>query len=286
DAGIRAGLEVDAFAPRLSFFFNAHNNLIEEIAKFRAARRLWAGIMKNRFGAKDPKSLLLRFHTQTAGCTLTAQQPDNNVIRVTIQALAAVLGGTQSLHTNSLDEALGLPSDRAAKIAVRTQQIVLEESGAADIIDPLGGSFAVESLTDSIESRAAELIEAIDGMGGMVKAIERGYPQREIEKASYEYQKAIENGEQKVIGVNIFNDEREAVTDVFRVDPAIEANQVAELEERRKARDDAAVAAALETLDNTAAADANLFPPILEAVRHSVTVGRPLPGADNHPASQ
>jgi methylmalonyl-CoA mutase N-terminal domain/subunit len=273
EAGIRAGLDVDSFAPRLSFFFNAHNNLLEEVAKFRAARRLWARIMRDRFHAKNPKSLLLRFHTQTAGCTLTAQQPHNNVMRVTIQALAAVLGGTQSLHTNSLDEAIGLPSDHAAKIAVRTQQIVLEESGVADVIDPLGGSYMVESLTDEIETRAATMIEAIDNMGGMVKAIEEAYPQREIEKSSYEYQKAIERGDQKVIGVNSFSDEREALTEALRLDSSIEVNQVTELQNRKTKRDDAAVKAALDKLDETAATDANLFPPILEAVKHSVTIG-------------
>ncbi|UCH85201.1 MAG: methylmalonyl-CoA mutase family protein [Candidatus Latescibacterota bacterium] len=273
EAGIRAGLDVDAFAPRLSFFFNAHNNLLEEVAKFRAARRLWARIMRDRFGAKDPKSLLLRFHTQTAGCTLTAQQPDNNVIRVTIQALAAVLGGTQSLHTNSLDEALGLPSDRAARIAVRTQQVVLEESGVADVMDPLGGSYMVESLTDAIEARAAAMVASIDDMGGMVKAIEAAWPQREIEKASYEYQKSIESGDQKVIGVNAYSDEREVVTEVFRLDPSIEKNQIKDLRKRKAARDESAVRTAIERLDNAASGDGDLFPPILDAVKQSVTLG-------------
>ncbi|UCG52856.1 MAG: methylmalonyl-CoA mutase family protein [Candidatus Latescibacterota bacterium] len=273
EAGIEAGLDVDVFAPRLSFFFNAHNNLLEEVAKFRAARRLWARIMKTRFGARDQRSMLLRFHTQTAGCTLTAQQPDNNVIRVTLQALAAVLGGTQSLHTNSLDEALGLPSDNAAKIAVRTQQVILEESGVTDVIDPLGGSYLIESLTDDIETRAAALIDTIDEMGGMVKAIEAAYPQREIEKASYEYQKAIELGDQKVIGVNAYADEREAVADVFHIDPKVETNQISELKKRKTERDASAVEKALDELEQVAKGDGNLFPAILQAVKHSVTVG-------------
>jgi methylmalonyl-CoA mutase N-terminal domain/subunit len=273
EAGIRAGLDVDTFSPRLSFFFNAHNNFIEEVAKFRAARRMWATIMKTRFEAKRPESMRLRFHTQTAGCTLTAQQPDTNVIRVTIQALAAVLGGTQSLHTNSLDEALGLPSDNAARIAVRTQQIILEESGITDTIDPLGGSFAVEHLTDEIEARATAMIENIDDMGGMVTAIGRAYPQREIEKASYEYQKAVERGDQKVIGVNVFADERETGIDVFHVDPRIEQNQISGLAKRKKSRDPAALQKALAALDEAAGGKANLFPPILDAVKQSATIG-------------
>ncbi len=273
EAGISAGLDVDVFAPRLSFFFNAHNNLIEEVAKFRAARRMWARIMKNRFGAKKDKSMLLRFHTQTAGCTLTAQQPENNVIRVTLQALAAVLGGTQSLHTNSLDEALGLPSDNTARIAVRTQQIILEESGIPDSIDPLGGSYMVESLTDSIEADANRLIETIDEMGGMVKAIEQAYPQREIEKASYSYQKSVENGDQKVVGVNAFQDGGGAGIDVFNVDPAIEDNQVKSLNKRKAERNAAAANSSLAALDRAALGDENLFPYILDAVKQSATVG-------------
>jgi len=273
DAGITAGLDVDSFAPRLSFFFNAHNNLIEEVAKFRAARRMWARIMRDRFGAKKAESLRLRFHTQTAGCTLTAQQPENNVARVTIQALAAVLGGTQSLHTNSLDEALGLPSDNAVRIALRTQQIILEESGVTDTIDPLGGSYAVESVTNEIEKRAAELMERVEAAGGMVKAIEQGFPQREIEKASWEYQKAIERGDQKVVGVNAYTDERKANVDVFLVNPQNERDQIADLARRKKERDAAAAAAALAGLDRAAEEGANLFPPILEAVKRSATVG-------------
>ena len=273
DAAVSAGLDVDAFGPRLSFFFNAHNNLLEEVAKFRAARRMWARVMRDRFGAKRAESLRLRFHTQTAGCTLTAQQPENNIVRVAIQALAAVLGGTQSLHTNSLDEALGLPSDNAARIAVRTQQLILEESGVTDTIDPLGGSYAVESLTNEIETRALDLLERIDGLGGMVKAIEQGYPQREIEKASYEYQKAIERGDQKVVGVNAYTDDGGTTVDVFHVDPEIENSQIADLKRRKTSRDSAAVEKALASLDRAAAGNANLFPVILDAVKTSVTVG-------------
>jgi methylmalonyl-CoA mutase N-terminal domain/subunit len=273
DAGVRAGLDVDVFGPRLSFFFNAHNNLLEEVAKFRAARRMWARIMRDRFGAKRAESMRLRFHTQTAGCTLTAQQPENNIARVTIQALSAVLGGTQSLHTNSLDEALGLPSDNAARIAVRTQQIILEESGVTDTADPLGGSYAVESFTNEIEARASAIVERIDALGGMVKAIEQGYPQREIEKASYEYQKSIERGDQKVVGVNAYTDDGQTTVDVFYIDPEIENSQVDDLRKRKAARDGAAVAKTLSDLDRAAAGTDNLFPPILEAVKKSVTVG-------------
>jgi len=270
---MNAGLDIDAFAPRLSFFFNAHNNLLEEVAKFRAARRMWARLMKTRFGAKKPQSMRLRFHTQTAGCTLTAQQPENNIARVTLQALAAVLGGTQSLHTNSLDEALGLPSDNAARIAVRTQQIILEESGAPDSIDPLGGSYYVETLTDSIEADAMKIIETIDEMGGMVKAIEQAYPQLEIEKASYTYQKSVERGNQKVVGVNAYQDDGGSGIDVFNVNPAIEANQIESLVRRKAERDASAVSKSLDALDRAAAGDENLFPVILDAVKQSVTVG-------------
>ncbi len=273
EAGVGAGLDVDAFAPRLSFFFCAHNDLLEEVAKFRAARRMWARTMRDRFGAKRPESLRLRFHTQTAGSTLTARQPENNVVRVTLQALAAVLGGTQSLHTNSLDEALALPSDKAARIAVRTQQILLEESGVAATIDPLGGSYAVEALTNEIESRASDLIEQVESMGGMVKAIERGFPQREIETASYEYQTSIERGDRKVVGVNAHVDEGEAEVEVFAMDPEVEKKQVAALKERKGARDGPAVAGVLAGLDRAAAGNGPLFPSILEAVKASATVG-------------
>jgi methylmalonyl-CoA mutase N-terminal domain/subunit len=273
EAGVQAGLDIDSFAPRLSFFFNSHNNLLEEVAKFRAARRMWARIMRDRFGAKKAESLRLRFHTQTAGCTLTAQQPENNVVRVTIQALAAVLGGTQSLHTNSLDEALGLPSDNAVRIALRTQQVILEESGVTDTIDPLGGSYAVEALTAEIEKRAAALMERIEEAGGMVKAIEQGFPQREIEKASWDYQKAIERGDQKVVGVNAYTDDGKTKVDVFSVNPENERDQVADLSRRKQERDAGAVANALAELERAAAGSVNLFPPILDAVKCSVTVG-------------
>ena len=273
EAGIRAGLAVDTFAPRLSFFFNVHNQFLEEVAKFRAARRLWASIMKERFNAKNPASMKLRFHTQTAGCTLTAQQPENNVIRVTLQAMAAVLGGTQSLHTNSLDEAIGLPSDEAVRIALRTQQIILEESGAADSIDPLGGSYLVESLTDQIESRVLALIKSIDDMGGMVEAIEADFPQQEIERSSYEYQKSIEDHSLKVVGVNSYIDAEEKTKDPFRLDPALEQGQVHRLHERKNKRDAAAVAASLAGLKSSAAGESNVFPFILTAAKANATIG-------------
>ncbi len=273
EAGIRAGLEVDAFAPRLSFFFSAHNDLLEEVAKFRAARRLWARTMRNRFKAGRPESLRLRFHTQTAGSTLTARQPDNNVVRVTIQALAAVLGGTQSLHTCSLDEALALPSDEAARVAVRTQQIILEESGLAKTIDPLGGSYAVEALTDELEAGAAALIGRVDGMGGMVKAIEEGFPQREIEKASYAYQQSIERKDRIIVGVNDHMDDVATPVEAFGVDPGIEQRQIADLQKRKAGRDARAVERALREFGRAAEGDANLFVPVLEAVKASATVG-------------
>jgi methylmalonyl-CoA mutase N-terminal domain/subunit len=273
EAGVRAGLDVDSFAPRLSFFFNVHNNFLEEIAKFRAARRMWARIMKERFKAKSEGSMRLRFHAQTAGSTLTAQQPHNNVVRVALQALAAVLGGTQSLHTNSLDEALGLPGDDAVRLALRTQQIIMEESGVADTIDPIGGSFAVETLTDELEARASELIRKIDDMGGMVKAIERGYPQREIERASYDFQKKMESGEERVVGVNSHVEDGGATPPPFRLDPELERNQVAALSARRAERDAAAATSAINALDNAAAGDDNLFPLILDAVKADVTIG-------------
>jgi len=272
-AGVSAGLDVDVFAPRLSFFFCAHNDLLEEVAKFRAARRMWARIMRDRFAAKRAESLRLRFHTQTAGSTLTARQPENNVVRVTLQALAAVLGGTQSLHTNSLDEALALPSDNTARIAVRTQQILLEESGVAATIDPLGGSYAVEALTNEIERRASDLIERVEAMGGMVKAIERGFPQREIEAASYEYQTSIERGDRKVVGVNAYVDDGETAVEAFTMDPEIEKNQIAALKQRKTARDGSAVTNILAELDRAAAGNGPLFPSILEAVKASATLG-------------
>ena len=272
-AGVGAGLDVDVFAPRLSFFFCAHNDLLEEVAKFRAARRMWARIMRDRFAAKRAESLRLRFHTQTAGSTLTARQPENNVVRVTLQALAAILGGTQSLHTNSLDEALALPSDNAARIAVRTQQILLEESGVAATIDPLGGSYAVEALTNEIERRASDLIERVEAMGGMVKAIERGFPQREIEAASYEYQTSIERRDRKVVGVNAYVDDGETAVEAFTMDPEIGKNRVAALKRRKAARDGSAVTNVLAELDRAAAGNGPLFPSILEAVKASATLG-------------
>jgi methylmalonyl-CoA mutase N-terminal domain/subunit len=272
-AGLDAGLEVDAFAPRLSFFFNAHNNLLEEVAKFRAARRIWARIMKERFGAKKQNSLLLRFHTQTAGSTLTAQQPENNIVRVTTQALAAVLGGTQSLHTNSLDEALGLPSDHASRIALRTQQLILEESGVADSIDPLGGSYLIESLTDQIEERATRMIIDIDEMGGMIRAIEEGFPQREIERAAYEYQLSLERAEQKVVGVNAYTEGEDTDPSVFRVDPELERTQIEALARRRAGRDQPAVDAILGRLEEASRANDNLMPVILEAVVLRASIG-------------
>jgi methylmalonyl-CoA mutase N-terminal domain/subunit len=272
-AGINAGLAVDDFAPRLSFFFNVHNNFFEEVAKFRAARRMWAFIMRDRFGAKNADSLKLRFHSQTAGSTLTAQQPDNNVVRTALQALAAVLGGTQSLHTNSLDEALGLPSDRAAHIALRTQQVLLEETGVADTVDPLGGSPFIESLTDDLEARATAILREVDTQGGMIAAIEQGYPQREIERASYEYQKTLERGETRVVGVNAYTEGSGEVTPVFQVDASLEGEQVALLHRHRAARDAATVDTALAALDAAARGTDNLMPLIVTAVRARATVG-------------
>jgi methylmalonyl-CoA mutase N-terminal domain/subunit len=273
EAGIAAGLKVDDFAPRLSFFFNVHNNLFEEVAKFRAARRMWARIVRERFGAKNEDGWKLRFHSQTAGSTLTAQQPENNAARVALQALAAVLGGTQSLHTNSLDEALGLPSESASHLALRTQQIVLEETGVADTIDPLGGSYFVESLTDALEERANAIMQEVERRGGMIKAIEAGYPQREIERAAYEFQKALESGEEKVVGLNAYTENTGIETPVFRVDPNLEKEQVASLAARRAKRDGARVTKALASIEATARADSNLMPHIVEAVSARVTVG-------------
>jgi methylmalonyl-CoA mutase N-terminal domain/subunit len=272
-AGVDAGLAVDDFAPRLSFFFNVHNNFFEEVAKFRAARRMWAHLMHERFAAKNDDSLRLRFHSQTAGSTLTAQQPDNNVVRTALQALAAVLGGTQSLHTNSLDEALGLPSDRAARIALRTQQVILEESGVADAIDPLGGSHLVEALTDALAERAGAVMQEVERKGGMIAAIEQGFPQREIERASYEYQKALERGEERVVGVNAYTDGAADDTPVFRVDPGLEREQVARLRERRASRDNTRVQRTLAALDAAARGTGNLMPLIVDAVAARATIG-------------
>ncbi len=272
EAAVKAGLDVDAFAGRLSFFFNAHSDLLEEVAKFRAARRLWARVMKDRFGAKDPRSMMLRFHTQTAGSMLTAQQPDNNVVRVTIQALAAVLGGTQSLHTNSRDEALGLPTQAAATVALRTQQILANESGVTDVIDPLGGSWAVEAMTDEIEARAEEYLRKIDEMGGMVAAISAGFVQREIQEAAYAWQKQVEERERVVVGVNAFRSDDVPLT-VMKVDPAIEERQVERLRELRARRSGPAVAQALGALSAAAKRTDNLVPPILAAVKSRATLG-------------
>ncbi|RMF95363.1 MAG: methylmalonyl-CoA mutase [Candidatus Schekmanbacteria bacterium] len=273
EAAIKAGLEVDAFARRISFFFNVHNNFIEEIAKFRAARRLWAKIMKERFKAKEDRSCMLRFHTQTAGCTLTAQQPQTNIIRVTIQALAAVLGGTQSLHTNSMDEALALPTEDAVRIALRTQQIIAYESGVADTVDPVGGSYAIESLTNEIERRAQEYIDKIDSMGGMMKAIEAGYIQKEIQDSAYAYQKMVESKEQIVVGVNEFTIEEEPIEDILKVDPAIEKKQKEKLAALRNRRDNKKCAESLAKVEETAKGSGNLMPAIIDAVRDYNTLG-------------
>lgn len=273
EAAVSVGLKVDDFGPRLSFFFNSHNNLIEEIAKFRAARRIWANIMRDRFGAKDPKSMMLRFHTQTAGSTLTAQQPEVNIVRTTIQALAAVLGGTQSLHTNSMDEALGLPTEHAALLALRTQQVIAHESGVADTVDPLAGSYAIEELTNQLESRALEYISKIDAMGGMLKAIESGYPQREIQEAAYRYQRAVEDEEAIVVGVNSFCSEQEQKIPVLKVDPKIEKDQVERLRAMRERRDSTKADACLSKIEDAAKGTQNLLPLILESVENHVTVG-------------
>ena len=273
DAAIKAGLDVDEFAPRLAFFFNAHNNLLEEVAKFRAARRIWSKIMKERFKAKDPKSQMLRFHTQTAGCTLTAQQPDNNIMRVTIQALAAVLGGTQSLHTNSRDEALALPTEDSVRIALRTQQVIAYESGVADSIDPLAGSFLVESLTDQIEKAALEYIEKIDNLGGAVEAISRGFQQKEIQDSAYAYQRSIETEDLIIVGVNKFTVKEPPPTGLLKVKEEVEISQKASLSAMKAKRDNAAVKASLAKLETAAKGNSNLMPFILEAVKTYATLG-------------
>ncbi len=273
DAAISVGLKVDDFAPRLSFFFNSHLNLLEEVAKFRAARRLWAKIMRDRFGARNPKSLMLRFHTQTAGSTLTAQQPEVNIVRTTIQALAAVLGGTQSLHTNSMDEALSLPTETAARIALRTQQVIAHESGVADIVDALAGSYAIEELTNQLEAKAARYIEKIDAMGGMLKAIENGFPQREIQEAAFQYQKAVERKDEIVVGVNKFQIEEDTKIPILKVDEVIERNQIERVRAVREKRDRAKAENALLKLEESAKGDENLLPRILDCVESDVTVG-------------
>jgi methylmalonyl-CoA mutase N-terminal domain/subunit len=271
--GVDAGLDVDVFAPRISFFFNAHSDFFEEIAKYRAARRLWAEVMRERFGARSERSLKLRFHAQTAGVSLTAQQPYNNVVRTALQALAAVLGGANSLHTNSLDEALALPTEEAATLALRTQQILAHESGVANTVDPLGGSYFVETLTRDLAAEARDYFRRIDEMGGMVDAIERGFPQREIAEASYRFQQAVERGEQVIVGVNAFVEDEEAAPPILYIDEEAGARQLKRLDELRRTRDAARVAAALDGLRRAAAGRENVMLPILEAVRAYATVG-------------
>jgi len=273
EAAIKAGLDIDKFAPRLSFFFNAHSNFLEEIAKFRAARRMWARIMREHFKAKNPRSWMLRFHTQTAGSTLTAQQPENNIVRTAIQALAAVMGGTQSLHTNSYDEALALPTEQAARIALRTQQVIAYESGAPQTIDPLAGSYYVESLTNEIESRAAEYLGKIEVLGGMLKAIERGFVQQEIQNAAYEYQQRVDNEEAVVVGVNRFEVEEEKSIPIQRIDPALEPRQIERVRALRAKRDAGSCKVALARVEEAARSGANVMPRILTAVEACATVG-------------
>ena len=273
DAALARGLDVDEFAPRLSFFFNAHNNLFEEVAKFRAARRLWATLMRARYQPKNPKSLMLRFHTQTGGSTLQARQVDVNVVRVTLQALAAVLGGTQSLHTNGRDEALNLPSQEAAVLALRTQQVLAHESGVTDVIDPLGGSPYVEALTDAVEAGALKLIEQIDAMGGTLAAVEAGFPQQHIEKSAYAAQRRIEDGTDVVVGVNRFEDDDEVAPPTFSLDPEMETRAVERVQAYRAACDPALVHASLLALDEALAGTANLLPPVLAAVEAGATLG-------------
>ncbi len=272
-AAIDAGLEVDDFAPQLSFFFNAHNQFLEEVAKFRAARKLWAIIMKERFGAKNPRSWQLKFHTQTGGSTLTAQQPENNIVRVALQALAAVMGGTQSLHTNSMDEALALPTQKAVQVALRTQQIIAHETGVADTVDPLAGSYVIESLTDEIVKRAEDYIRKIDDMGGALKAIEAGFINLEIQDAAYAYLKAVESGEQIIVGMNQFTVEGEVQPDLLRVNPAIEASQRAKLAEMRAKRDNAKVAELRGQLETAAKGSENLMPLLINCVENEMTLG-------------
>jgi methylmalonyl-CoA mutase N-terminal domain/subunit len=273
EAALQAGLSVDEFAGQLSFFFNAHNNLLEEVAKFRAARRMWARIMRERFKAQKPSSWQLRFHTQTAGSTLTAQQPENNVVRVTLQALSAVLGGTQSLHTNSMDEALWLPTEKAVRVALRTQQIIAHESGVADSVDPLAGSYLIEYLTDEIENLASDYITKIDDMGGALQAIEKGYMQNEIQDAAYIAQQAVESKEQIVVGVNQFTTNEEITLERLKVDPVIELGQRAKLRELRESRDQGVVDQLLEKLTGAAVGTENLMPLFIECVENNVTLG-------------
>jgi methylmalonyl-CoA mutase, N-terminal domain len=273
EAAIKAGLDVDKFAPRLSFFFNAHSNFLEEVAKFRAARRMWARIMREHFKAKNPRSWMLRFHAQTAGSTLTAQQPENNIVRTAIQALAAVLGGTQSLHTNSYDEALALPTEQAARIALRTQQIIAYESGAPQTVDPLAGSYYIEALTNEIEKRAAEYLGKIEVMGGMLKAIERGFVQQEIQNAAYEYQQAVDREDAIVVGVNRFEVEEEKPISLQKIDPALEQKQIERLRALRASRDAGPCQDALKKVEDAARSGENVMPRILAAVDAYATVG-------------
>lgn len=273
EAAIKAGLDVDQFAPRLSFFFNAHSDFLEEVAKFRAARRMWARIMREHFKAKNPRSWMLRFHTQTAGSTLTAQQPENNIVRTAIQALAAVMGGTQSLHTNSYDEALALPTEQAARIALRTQQIIAYESGAAQTVDPLAGSYYIETLTSEIERRAAEYLGKIEVMGGMLKAIERGFVQQEIQNAAYEYQQAVDREQAIVVGVNRFEVEAERPIPIQRIDPALEPKQIERVRALRAKRDGSACDEAIKKVEVAARSGENLMPKILSAIEAFATVG-------------
>lgn len=272
-AAIDRGLDIDSFAPRLSFFFNVHNDFFEEVAKFRAARRMWATIVRERFGAKNPRSWLLRTHAQTAGCSLTAQQPLNNVVRVTMQALAAILGGTQSLHTNSLDETLALPSEQAALVALRTQQIIADETGVSNFVDPLGGSFAVEALTDRLEREAFAYIRRIDEMGGIVRAIELGFPQKEIAEAAYRYQRQLEQGEKIMVGVNKYQTDEGPPIELLRIGTDVERTQAHRVRERKRAREHTAVRAALERVRRAAVDNVNVMPPIIAAVQQECTVG-------------
>ncbi len=272
-AAVEAGLQVDDFAAQLSFFFNAHNNFLEEVAKFRAARRLWARLMRNRFGARKPASWMLRFHTQTGGSTLTAQQPENNVVRVTLQALAAVMGGTQSLHTNSMDEALWLPTEKAVRVALRTQQVIAYESGVADTVDPLAGSYLIEHLTDEIERRAEDYLRKIEEMGGALAAIEKGYIQGEIQEAAYQYQKAVETKAEIVVGVNAFQVEGKVELEQLKVDPAIEAGQRKRLAQLRSRRDSNRVTELLDRLESEARSQNNLLPLFIDCVENDVTLG-------------
>lgn len=272
-AGIEAGLDVDQFAPRLSFFFNAHSDFFEEIAKYRAARRMWAKIMKERFKAKNPRSWLLRFHTQTAGCSLTAQQPYNNIVRTTLQALAGVLGGTQSLHTNSMDETLSLPTELAATVALRTQQIIAEETGVINTVDPLGGSYFVENLTNQMEEEAFNTIQKIDDFGGIIPAIEKGFPQKEIARASYHYQSQLEKKEKIIVGVNKYIEKKEHPIETLYIDDRVDKKQIAELKRNKKERSGAKVEKALTNLKKGAQGKENLMPLVMDAVRSYVTLG-------------